>query len=385
MPAHKTHIVHFHNGSGGGVLSVIRNLLAYSINENIVNHIIFTIEKKRCPDFLPPEIKGAASTQIFYHSQENNFYYTCKHLAKLLPDDNAIIVAHDWLELGMASNLGLPNPVVQIIHGDYGYYYELAKKHAHIIDHFITVADSTAKKLQEIIPERKEEIQYLRFPVPGNKWPTKKARDFSIIFIGRGTKEKGYPVLPEIAKALMESGHKVNWHIVGGMDENIQLLFPWPENATIHFHGELHNTEVQKLLVSMHLIILPSLSEGMPVAIIEAMKAGVIPLVNDIDGGVQELIVNEETGFRIPGNSVNGYVEIIKKLINDKSKIANLKDNCIMFANDLFSPSRNTANYEQVFCSFFGKTKKKMPQKKYGSRLDQSWLSNSITTFIRKR
>ena len=160
-------------------------------------------------------------------------------MAKLLPDDKAVIVAHDWLELGMVSNLGLQNPVVQIVHGDYDYYYELAKIHASSIDTFITVAASIANKLKILIPDRAEDIAYLRFPVPEKKGPIEKHDGFSIIFIGRCTREKGYNVLPEIAKALIEGGQKVSWHIVGEIDEKTKTQYLWPDGANVRFYGSV--------------------------------------------------------------------------------------------------------------------------------------------------
>ena len=383
MKENKINIVHFHNGKGGGVLSVIRNLLAYSKNENIRNHIIFTIEKKQFPNYNPPEIKGAVSAQVFYYSQNDNFYYTCKQLAKLLPDDKAVIVAHDWLELGMVSNLGLQNPVVQILHGDYGYYYELAKKHAMAIDTFITVAGSIAKKLQQIIPGRTHDIKYLRFPVPENHCKTEKSSSFSIVYIGRCTKEKGYDVLPKVAQALLEGNFKIDWHIVGEIDEKAKQQFQWPKDAAVTFHGVLNNRDVQKLLCATHFILLPSLAEGMPVAVIEAMKAGVIPVVNDIPGGIQELVENGIAGFKIENNTIEHYKEKIIYLIKNPVERFRMQENVKDYADKYFNPLENALNYEKAILETSRQQKKKKADKIYGSRLDQVWLPNIITNMLR--
>ncbi len=93
----KIKVYHFHNGGGGGVLSVIRNILKYSAEADIENHIIHTINKDIDHPFTIDKMEGAVSENIFYYSPKWNFYYTCKQLAKLLPNDKAIIIAHDWL------------------------------------------------------------------------------------------------------------------------------------------------------------------------------------------------------------------------------------------------------------------------------------------------
>ena len=41
----KIKVYHFHNGKGGGVLSVIKNLLRFSDTAMIENHIIYTINE----------------------------------------------------------------------------------------------------------------------------------------------------------------------------------------------------------------------------------------------------------------------------------------------------------------------------------------------------
>lgn len=383
MKESKINIVHFHNGTGGGVLSVIRNLLAFSKNENISNHIIYTIDLDRTAAYQPPETLGAASVQVFYYSQKNNFYYTCRQLAQLLPGEDAVIVAHDWLELGMVSNLGLQNPVVQIVHGDYEYYYELAKKHLLSIDSYITVAQSIEKKLQTIIPKRKQDIKYLRFPVPDNDCLNEKDKLFPIIFIGRCTKEKGYDLLPAIAQALLDEGYKVKWHIAGETDEDKQTKYPWPSDAEVNFHGLMSNNDVQKLLCRMQVILLPSLGEGMPLSIIESMKAGAIPLVNDIAGGIQELVSEGLTGFKISNNDVTSYKEKIIWLLENPSEQLCIRTNMKEYAATHFNPVENTIHYETVFLKAGNSKQQKKKAKTYGSRLDQVWLPNIITKSLR--
>ena len=62
----KIKVYHFHNGSGGGVLSVIRNLLQFSANASVENHVIYTINKDVVKQYPVNGLKGAASEQVFY-------------------------------------------------------------------------------------------------------------------------------------------------------------------------------------------------------------------------------------------------------------------------------------------------------------------------------
>jgi glycosyltransferase involved in cell wall biosynthesis len=376
----KLQVYHFHNGGGGGVLSVIRNLLMFSNNQSIENHIIYAVNKKEMPSYKIEPINGAISQILFYYSSNNNFYNTCNGLSKLLPNDNAIIVAHDWLELGVASNLGLQNPVVFFLHGDYDYYYELARKNENIINTFICVSKSIQQKLISILPGREKDIKYIRFPVPNSNYSFPKNSTNNIIFLGRLTKEKGYNKVAEIANCLFNNNMNLNWHIVGSGEvintENLN------ENIQKKFYGNLANLEVQALLEKMNFILLPSLAEGMPVSIIEAMKAGVVPLVNDIEGGIQELIIDDETGFKIKNNIVNDYVTKIILLLKNSLLTEKISKNAKYIADQLFNADKNTVSIENELFNVKN-TKIKQPQKVYGSRLDHPFIPNIFTKLLR--
>jgi len=244
----KLKIYHFNNGKGGGVLSVIRNLLRFSNNPLIENHIIYTVNKEQIPVFIPEQIEGAVTTQIFYYSPTWNFYYTCRQLSKLLPDEKALVVAHDWLELGMMSNLGLQNAVVQFVHGAYDYYYQLAKLHDASIDLFIAVAQNIESRLIETIPHRRNDIGYLRFPVPCTNHQEKDVgENINIVFIGRLDSAKGYPLMPAIAKKVKEKNNNVRWHIVGSSDNDNTANIFWEESIQVKFYGNMPNNEVLAL------------------------------------------------------------------------------------------------------------------------------------------
>ncbi len=380
----KLQVYHFHNGSGGGVLSVIKNLLKFSISPLIENHIIYTVNKQQIAEYKLEQIDGASTQQIFYYSPKNNFYYTCRQLAKLLPNDKAVIIAHDWLELGMASNLGLQNPVIQFLHGNYQYYYDLAEKNEKSVNLFIAVCNTISVHLKQKMPNRNSDIVYLRFPVPfapADNKPIKTDKD--IIFVGRLTAEKGYDLLPKIAAALNKIDTGFTWNIVGQSDKSHENYISWPQDVKVYFHGNIENEKVQELLTKATFFVLPSKAEGMPVSVIEAMKAGVVPIVNNLEGGIDELIQNGINGFKIDNNEVDGYVSKLLWCASNKQMLKEMSSSAKQAADVLFNPQINAAAIESKIEKI--KILKKMgkPKKVYGSRLDQPWFPNSITTFIR--
>jgi glycosyltransferase involved in cell wall biosynthesis len=380
----KLRVYHFHNGFGGGVLSVIRNLVYYRQHAEIENHVIYTINKDNTVVFQPPDLQVAINEHLFFYSGKWNFYYTVQQLAKLLPDENAIIVAHDWLELGMVSHLGLKNPVVFFVHGDYDYYYQLALKHCFSIDTYICVSASISKRIKNMMHTEIANIHYARFPVPDSADFAFRYNDIlHIIFVGRCEENKGYFLLPEIERKLQGIGIKVKWLIVGEGSDLITIQNVWPDDSNVSFYGKVPQHVISQLLLKMDLLVLPSFAEGMPVSVIEAMKAGVAILVNNLPGGVQELIVDGKTGYQIEGNSPDLFATVITNLNNDRELLKLISKEASSLANHLFDPLSNTNEIETIIIDTKGKVKLKKPLKIYGSRLDQKWIPNIVVSLLR--
>lgn len=384
----KIKVYHFHNGRGGGVYTVMKNLLAFSNDPLIENHVIYTINKDEYPDYKIKTLKGAQLEKVFNFSPQWNFYYTCKQLAKLIPDEHAVIAAHDWLELGMMSNLGLQNPVVHFLHGDFDYYYDLAIRHANTVDEFIAISPVIKKKLQDRLQSKASVINYLRFPVPEVQYRQKSNDIIRLFYCVRNLTEerKQFKLLPLINQILVQNTVNVSWTIIGGGLSKQEVFNLMGNVNNISFYQGLTNEEVIELLPHHDIFILPSLQEGFPVAVVEAMKAGLVPIITDWDGATSELVKHGKTGFYIePGNAEN-YANAIGQLNTDRALLTEMSVAASQKANELFDPYVNTQNIESVLVNAAQKSKTpKSAEKKYGSRLDQPWLPSSITAILRKK
>jgi glycosyltransferase involved in cell wall biosynthesis len=380
----KVKLVYFYNGKGGGVFTVITNLLRYADAGRYQNYLIHTICKEEQTNYEPIAIAGVQHQVVFYYSRYWNFYTTCKRLFNLLPDEQAIVVANDWLELGMASFMGIKNRVVQILHGHYEYYYQLAFRHRHVVDEFITVAGLMKQQLGQLLPERCNQIHYLRFPLPAITSVAGIAKKpLSIAFVGRCTAAKGYHLLPKIDALLHSSGIAAEWHIIGNHSNSSSI--EWRNPSLIKNYGHVHALQVPNLLRPLNIFILPSLAEGMPVALIEAMQCGLVPVVNCLPGGITELVRDGETGYLIQDNSVNEFAEKISLLFSNKEFTDAMRDKALTKSREMFEPRCNMARFEAIYNNLSNMPPKSSQKvKTFGSRLDESWIPNAFTTSWRK-
>src|SRR5260221_10317397 len=71
------------------------------------------------------------------------------------------------------------------------------------------------------------------------------------------------------------------------------------------------------LVAAFDLFVLPSIYEGFPFAILEAMAAGLPCVVSDVDG-VGEAVVNGLTGFVCPPNATEIWLDRIGRYLADR-------------------------------------------------------------------
>ncbi|MEI6238163.1 MAG: glycosyltransferase family 4 protein [bacterium] len=95
-----------------------------------------------------------------------------------------------------------------------------------------------------------------------------------------------------------------------------------------------------KLLQAFNIFIFPSLSEGLPYAVIEAGMAK-LPCIASNVGGIPEIIENERSGLLLSPKNVIELESAILKLIKEKS----LREN---FANNLFENTKVNFSLEKM-------------------------------------
>ena len=105
--------------------------------------------------------------------------------------------------------------------------------------------------------------------------------------------------LSEYAKAHAEL--KISYDIIGGGHFRPQVeavCRDLPENLCVKLHGAMSNAEVLQRYNQMpyDLFVLPSASEGLSVAVMEALVRGIPALVTNV-GGMPELVRDGDTGY----------------------------------------------------------------------------------------
>ncbi|WP_206675218.1 glycosyltransferase family 4 protein [Alteripontixanthobacter muriae] len=119
------------------------------------------------------------------------------------------------------------------------------------------------------------------------------------VCVGRLSAEKGYPGLLDAFDSLLAQGIIAELDIVGDgplREEIANRLVQSGKTNKIHLHGALPEEATLQKIAENDILVLPSLMEGLPVVLMEAMALGK-PVVASHVAGIPELVEDGTNGL----------------------------------------------------------------------------------------
>lgn len=170
---------------------------------------------------------------------------------------------------------------------------------------------------------------------------------FRFIHIGRFSLQKNHGVIIEAAERLKAAGYNFVINLIGGAGnekERMNEVTKKGLNDVIIFSGL--QSDIFPFLRESDCFILPSLYEGMPVTLVEAMGCG-IPIIASAVGGVPDMIENEESGILIEPN-VDSLVNAMQRIMLDDRLRRSIGLNALTKSND-FSSTNMFNGYTKIY------------------------------------
>jgi glycosyltransferase involved in cell wall biosynthesis len=135
-------------------------------------------------------------------------------------------------------------------------------------------------------------------------------------FIGRLTEQKGIPYLLEALNTLIPPGPPIHCIIIGtgDLEDDLRRQAREVTTARVSFPG--FRRDVPACLGLFDIFVLPSLWEGLPMGLLEAMAAE-RPVVATAVGGSSEAVADGETGYLVEPRNVQQLADRLRTLIND--------------------------------------------------------------------
>jgi glycosyltransferase involved in cell wall biosynthesis len=157
---------------------------------------------------------------------------------------------------------------------------------------------------------------------------------------GRLVPVKGHIYLIEGIRRVVEVNNNIFVSIIGEgplQNELKNRVEKFGLNQYISFLGFCKN--IEKYINGLDIFILPSLHEGMPMVLLEAMKLGKAIIASEV-GGIPEAIQNNFNGLLIPAHDAEAISNACLDLIRDGSIRNKLGQNARITVREKFSLSR---------------------------------------------
>ncbi len=137
-----------------------------------------------------------------------------------------------------------------------------------------------------------------------------------LLFVGRLAPQKNLPLLLE-ACALLPRPVQVVLVGKGSLEAELRALAS-RLGVSVEFKGVVPHSELPGILASADVFVLPSLWEGHPKALLEAMACA-LPCVGTQVPGTRDVLENEHTGLLVPSGEADALAAALERLLDSES------------------------------------------------------------------
>ncbi|WP_321415558.1 glycosyltransferase family 4 protein [uncultured Desulfobacter sp.] len=289
-----------------------------------------------------------------------------KSLVRLIRTHKIDIVhAHDPKTYVYAYLLGFVFPDVKLVATLHGWVHRRARS-----SFYSTISNFVLKKFNAVIAVSRDlekraaragisNIHMVHNAIDTDKWKPDAMSDkngsttFIIAYIGRLSKEKGPIDFVKAAKGIIERDQGCRF-IVAGDGPLLESTKQYVQSLEIlqyfDFKGNIPQKNMPAIYGEINVVLSSSHTEGMPVALLEALATGV-PVVATEVGGVGELIRHGYNGLLTEKKDIESLISNVLLLKNTPELAQTLKRNGRDAVTKKFSYSHWTQKMESLYVS----------------------------------
>ncbi len=137
---------------------------------------------------------------------------------------------------------------------------------------------------------------------------------FEVLFVGQVSLRKGIPYLLSAFSNLKHSQKRLR--IVGSVLPGMDDIFKNYNMDNVEILGPLPQSRLKHIMSTSHVMVLPSIEEGLALVQGQAMACG-CPLISTVNTGAEDLFTNEKEGFIVPIRNPDVIAEKLEYLAQD--------------------------------------------------------------------
>ena len=175
------------------------------------------------------------------------------------------------------------------------------------------------------------------------------------LYVGRLDQQKGLPDLLKAAEEVISE--KPDWHLALAGDGPCRDWLLQQIVNRVALHGKVHwlgrRDDIPSVLKSANVLVHPSLWEGMPNTILEAMAAGLAVIGTTIEG-TEDLVVPDQTGWLVPPHDAVALANVLLAAAESPDLAKRYGQAGRLRAERHFSLKATVAGYECLWAAVLG-------------------------------
>jgi len=178
-----------------------------------------------------------------------------------------------------------------------------------------------------------------------------KKNDVVFGTVARFTEQKGHRYLIEAAKDVISKESSVHFVLAGDGPLREEIEGKISElGLDKNFHLLGFRTDIDKLLHSFDVFLLPSLYEGLPNAVLEAMAAG-LPVIATAVDGTPEAVIHNESGILIEPKNPEAIRDSVLRLFENIKLRDEFGKNARQRVEESFSWEKEVSEFVELYKS----------------------------------
>jgi glycosyltransferase involved in cell wall biosynthesis len=272
-----------------------------------------------------------------------------------------LFMAYDFLANSVAPALSENVGIVSWVQADDNDYYEQAYRLGRYCNAVICVSELLRERVRELNPvigERTHVIHNssVRQADVARRRP-RRGEKLRLIYTGRLVQyQKRILDFVDLAEALDRAQVPYEITLVGTFNahdgteaEFMRAAAAHLEDGRIQLPGRMQREEILKTLTSQDLFVLLSDFEGLPLALVEAMARGCVPVTAAMPSGIPEVIASGENGYIVEGRDYDEWAALLKGLWQDPGRQTELSRRARRTISEGFTVERIGGQFDELF------------------------------------
>ena len=206
-------------------------------------------------------------------------------------------------------------------HNNNNKYINVIKHKYNNIDYLFALTKTLEKDYKDFLKGNNDHTKVILMPNMLYEIPNKesKLKDKNIITVSRLDEGKRNDDIIKAFSKLKENDWKL--YIIGDGKEynNLNKLIEESKlEDRVILTGYKNKEEIEKYMLESSLFLMASVSEGLPMVLLEAMSYGLPCIAYHTDSGTDDIIKNNKNGYIINNRNEKEYINKIEQVIKDE-------------------------------------------------------------------